>query len=490
MWILTMRSPVGEPQEVVLKPGKNSIGRHPDNDLVVTDQSASRTHAEIAFDPKANVAIIQDLGSTNGTFVNRERLAQPHRLAPGDAIRIGEHLINVDFRAKQTAGQPQGILPGTQLLTRELLLESLDRHAVLLYKVSSRLNTILDIDTALQEVASMMKVSMGADKCEVILSEELDKLPEMGFPTSIAQQAIDQRSAIIVQDAASQPDLGQSASLLRIRTAMCVPVISEGEILALIYVYKTRPLARPFDQRDLQLAVAISHQAALTIQRMHLLRMVRREQLVSKLLQRFISPQEADYFLHEYLETGKLPQLAERTLTILVADIQDSTGMAERLGPRRFGELLNRYFEELTEIVFDYGGMLNKYMGDGLMAVFGMTRQRPNPEERAVQTALNILNQLEVLNQDIPEKIQIGIGVNTGPAVAGYQGTEEHVEFTVLGDSVNVAWGLERLARPNRVLIGQTTFEALGNGFTISQLGPVELKKRTHPIGVYEVLPA
>jgi adenylate cyclase len=482
-----MRSPLGEPKEYTLKPGRNTIGRSSDNDIPVPDVSASRLHAEVYLDREKNTISIQDMNSLNGTFVNRERLSQTKQLNADDVIRIGEHVLTLSFRdeAPQPKAKPT---MGTQHLTRDLVLESLDQQAVLLYEVASRLNTVLDLDTALAEVSNLMKVSMGVDRCEVILSERFGQLAELGFPTSIARQAIEQRSAVIIHDAQSDPTIGRSAPLLRIRTAMCVPVISEEEIVALIYVYKTRPSARSFDQRDLQLAVAISHQTALTIQRMRLLQSVKRIQFVAQLLQRFLSPQEAKYILQDYLQTGQLPKLEEHILTVLVADIRDSTGMAERLGAWRFGEILGRYYQDMSDIVFKHGGIVNKFLGDGLMAVFGMTQEKTGAEEQAVNVALELLDQLEAINRDEAEHIEVGIGVNTGPAVAGYLGSEEHVEFTVLGDSVNVAWGLEGFARPNRILIGPATYHAIKDKYKTASFGPVEIKRRTKPIGAYEVL--
>ena len=147
MWILTVRSPSSEPCEYVLKTGKNTIGRKPDNDVVIADESASRLHAEIHC--HADLTVLVDLGSTNGTFVNRERLTQPHVLRPEDQIRIGQHVGSLVFRGDQTSSDLITALSGTQPLTRDLLLESVDQHAVLLYEVASRLNTILDLDTAL-----------------------------------------------------------------------------------------------------------------------------------------------------------------------------------------------------------------------------------------------------------------------------------------------------------------------------------------------------
>jgi adenylate cyclase len=487
MWILTVRSPGNEPQEYLLKAGKSTVGRKSDNDIPITDESASRLHAEILYNSEANTVVIQDLSSTNGTFVNRERLLQPRTLRVNDEIRIGQHLLSLDFR--NTQGKPADRLPGTQPLTRDLLLESLDYHAVLLSEAAERLNTILDLDSALKEVSSLMQRSMGADKCGVILVERFGELEQLGFPVSIARQALEQRSAIFIPDLSnpSDPDLAKSAMLLRLRSALCVPVVIGDEVAALIYVYKTRPLSRPFDRRDVQLAVAIGHQAALTIQRTRLLHNVRKEQQGRELLQRFLAPQEAENMLPNYLQTGKLPELSEKTLTLLFTDIRDSTGLAERLGARRFSEVLSRYYLEMSEVIFDHKGMLHQYIGDGLMTVFGMF-SKSDPEGRAVQAALAMIERLEAVNQAAGEQIEIGIGANTGPTMAGYLEIKDRIEFTVLGDAVHIAQRLERQSR-NRIFIGPDTYQAVAGRFNIQPIGSLELRGRMQSIEAYEVLP-
>jgi len=488
MWNLTIRSPSGEPRTYNFHPGNNTVGRMSGNDIVILDTSASRYHAKIVYEPSDDSVSVEDLGSTNGTFVNRDRLTVPRRLQNNDVVRIGQHLMELSYWDENNKTQKGAKPQNTQQLTRDLLLESLDQHAILLAEVASRLNTILDLDTALREVSSMIKTAMGADRCEVILADKFDKLPELGFARSIAQQAIQQRSAVVFQDAQSDSSLGNSAYLLQIHAAMCVPVISGDDLLGLIYVFKNRPRARSFDHRDLQLAIAISHQAALTIQRMQLLERVRQEELVTKLLQRFVPPQEAQRIQKEYARDGVLPSLEEYHLTVLAADICNSTSLAERLGARRFSQILAFYYQEMTQIVFQYGAMLNKYLGDGLMAVFGMPHQSSNPEERAVQTGLEILTKLEAINKSTGEDVSIGIGINTGPAMAGYLGTLEYVEFTVIGYPVNIAWGLESLARPNRIFIGYPTYQAVTNKFNFRDLGTLEIKKPNEPVHAFEVL--
>jgi len=107
---------------------------------------------------------------------------------------------------------------------------------------------------------------------------------------------------------------------------------------------------------------------------MHLLKQIEQEQRGRQLLQRFLSPQEAEYVLQDYLKSGRLPPLDEREVSILFADIMDSTGLSVRLGAKAFGEILNRYYWDLTDMIFEFGGLV-RYAGDGIMAVFGMELQ-------------------------------------------------------------------------------------------------------------------
>jgi adenylate cyclase len=487
VWLLVLRSLDGKPREYPLAPGRTTIGRRADNDIVISDLSASRLHAEILFDPDDNNLIIRDLGSTNGTFVNRERLVEPRLLAARDVIRIGEQLLTVF--APETSASTGALIPGTQMLTRDVVLESIDQHAVLMYDVARKLNTVMDVESALQEVSSMIRLSLGADRCEVILPDAFDRLREFGFPMTIARIAIERRAVVNIPDIAfEEPTLKESASLLRIRSVLCVPVIGGEEVMALIYMYKTDPSERPFDQQDVQLAVAISHQAALTLQRMQLLERVSEETRMRQMLQRFVSQSEVEFLLKNIRVSGSLPGLATQRLTVLFADIVDSTGLAERLGPMKFGEILSKYYQEMTNIVFEHNGLVDKYLGDGIMAVFGMAGNNEEQECQAVEAGLSMLDRLEKLFEAPEERISVGVGINTGEVVAGYVGSRQRVELTVLGDTVNVAAGLQTMARPNRLIIGPATQAAVVSRFNTKRIGPITVKGRTRDIQGYEVL--
>jgi diguanylate cyclase (GGDEF)-like protein len=270
MWILTVRSPSSAPIDFELKPGKITLGRKPDNDIVISDESASRLHAEIYY--QEGQAVINDVGSTNGTYVNRERIFKPHVFQSGDQIRIGECVIHVT--CQQNGGTPPLVqaLVGTRPLTRDLILESIDQNAIFLGSVSSRLTMILNLDMALQEISETIQRVLGVDKASVILADHFDQLSSLEIPFSITRRAVDLQSVVIYPDP-GVPDLGSGNGDEKkaVSVALCVPVKVEQVVVALIYAYKTDPLAKPFGMHDIQLAVAMSHQAALTIQREMLL---------------------------------------------------------------------------------------------------------------------------------------------------------------------------------------------------------------------------
>lgn len=490
MWIVTAHSYLSPPQDYVLKPGRTLVGRKADIDIPLHDAAASRLHAALHYDPELDVVTIHDLNSTNGTFVNQERLARLRQLQANDEIAIGQHLLTLTYKNGSTAAAAATTAPiSAQALCPNLMTEAVDLYTTLLYDVAVQLNKIIDLDMALHEGARLVKQALGADRCEVILHENFNHLQVLGFPPSLARLAIKKQAAILVADVQTHKTLSKSPFVAEVRSALCVPVMSGEAVVALVYIYRTRPLAPLFNQRDLHLAIAVSHQVALTIQRARLMTRIRKEQNLRHLLQRFLSPHETEMILREYEQNGHLPGLQKGYLTVLVADIQDATGLAERLGPWRFGEILSRYYHVMMEVIFERHALLNKIMGDGLLAVFGMFGQ-PAPEKRAIEVALTMLERLQRLNQETQSCIEVGIAINTGPVVAGYLGNEDCLEYTVLGQAVNVALALEPYARPNRILIGPQTYRAIAGLFEARPVGALPLKGLPQPLEAYEVLRA
>jgi adenylate cyclase len=158
--------------------------------------------------------------------------------------------------------------------------------------------------------------------------------------------------------------------------------------------------------------------------------------------------------------------------------------------PKAVNLLLNRHFSKMTDIIFDLDGTLDKYIGDSLMAVFGAPFSRDNDAERAVRAALKMKEALEAgKNADSREdKLNIRIGINTGQITAGNIGSPKRMDYTVLGDTVNVASRLETIAEPNQILIGEETYNRVKDKFKTREVGLRKLKGKTQDIRVYEVL--
>ena len=361
MWILTVRSPNNKPREFLLKPEENTIGRRKDNDIVISEEAASRQHAQIYLDTRTNSVTVRDLGSKNGTFVNRRRLGEKHdfKLNPNDVLRIGSYELELDTKEEGETDSEIETL-GFQPFSRDLLLESFDNHAVMLYEVIQKLNNVLDIDVALKEVSRLLRLTLGAEKCRVILAEDFERIEELGFPTTIARFAIEKRTSVLLpsKGAESKKLLSDSARLLKVHTALCVPVVSGEQTIALIYMYKTHSDTRNFDQRDMQLAIAVGHLAALTIERVSLMERVREEQRIRQLLQRFVAPTEVEFLLHKRVElnafaSDELVAWIEKKLEEhgVAKVVPDDENLADAyLRARRLAAVQARIDEVLTDI--------------------------------------------------------------------------------------------------------------------------------------------
>jgi class 3 adenylate cyclase len=467
MWNLIVHIPDSFPKPYSLANGKTSIGRLVTNDIVVDDAGASRHHAEIWVDEAQEKISIVDLDSTNGTFVNHERISGECPLKANDMIRIGQVIINVVLPGDEQEIK-QGAA-GTHLYTRELLLESVDQHAILLYDVARKLNFATTLGMVVDELTILTRHSMGVQTCKIIMKNRFGELDGSGGFT-LALRAIQNRSAEVSP------------------TEMYVPILSDNEVLALMYLKKERPGTRAFTRNHLQIAIAISHQASLTIQRMNLLEKVRKEEQIRQLFTRFVSPSEVKLLLKNYLETGELPPLHEEKVTVMFADIAESIGMGEKMGVKRFADVLNQFYNDSADVIFKYNGML-KYLGDGVMAIFVEVPGEPAPEVRAILSGRELLGRIKttghlVLNQ----RVILGVSINTGVAMVGYIGTRERAEFNAIGDVVNVVFRMQQYARPNRIVVGPATVAAIVDKYPTQRIGAVSLRGRENTVQVYEVL--
>lgn len=205
--------------------------------------------------------------------------------------------------------------------------------------------------------------------------------------------------------------------------------------------------------------------------------------------QRFVSSQVAEKVLgaKDIVLTGE-----RRRASILFADIRGFTSMSERLAPEEIVSMLNEYFTVMVDIIITHEGNLDKFIGDAMMAIFGAPLRHPDDPLRAVRTAVDMQRALLELNEERDrrgaEAIYIGIGIATGDVVAGNIGSEKRMEYSVIGDEVNLAARIQSKSGKQKILICPETFKAVQGEMKTIPLEPVMLKGKSHPVQIYEVV--
>jgi len=183
-----------------------------------------------------------------------------------------------------------------------------------------------------------------------------------------------------------------------------------------------------------------------------------------------------------------------REMTVLFSDIRGFTSVSERGQPEEIVQTLNEYFTKMVDLVFEHRGTLDKFVGDMVMALYGAPLEDPDHADHAAETALKMIVELRKLNegwraQGRPE-LDIGIGINTGPMIAGNIGSEAIMSYTVIGDAVNLGSRLESLNKNygTRIIISEGTREQLKKPYVFKPLGDVVVKGKTKPVAIFELL--
>jgi adenylate cyclase len=219
-------------------------------------------------------------------------------------------------------------------------------------------------------------------------------------------------------------------------------------------------------------------------------RSLREKEMIKHAFTRYVAREVVEEILKDpehLVLTGE-----RREATVLFCDIRGFTPMSERLSPEDVVSLLNEFYTLMIETTFKHDGTLDKFLGDAVMAVFGAPIAHPDHATRAVRTAIAMQQGVTALNEtrirDGKERIQVGIGVAVGEVVAGTVGSGERMEYTVIGDSVNLASRLESNAKPGRILISGRTYEMVRHLVEVVPLGPIKVKGKEEQVEVYELV--
>jgi len=214
------------------------------------------------------------------------------------------------------------------------------------------------------------------------------------------------------------------------------------------------------------------------------------KELIKDAFSRYVSRQVADIILNDPDKYVSTLRGERKEITILFADIRGFTTISERNAPEEVVALLNDYLSEMTDVIFSYSGTLDKFLGDGLMAVLGAPLAMENSTLAAVKAALDMRTRLEEFNavREVAgrEAIRIGIGINFGDAVVGNVGSRERMDYTVIGDAVNTAQRIQSYSQEGQIILTESAYEEVRGKVNATPLGEYRLKGKALSVSIFE----
>jgi class 3 adenylate cyclase len=242
---------------------------------------------------------------------------------------------------------------------------------------------------------------------------------------------------------------------------------------------------------DRELLATLASQGALTIENARLIEGMKKEESVRTNLARYLSPQIVEQVINEDLEVNLGGDRKE--VTVLFSDVREFTRITATRPAEQLVNILNEYFTQMGEIIFENQGSLDKYVGDAIVAVFGSLIDLEDPTQNALRAAVQMMEFMPQLNRRWSDKfdgfsMDIGIGISTGEVFLGNIGSPERMEFTVLGETVNVASRLSQLAKAGQILIPGYAGKLIEPDIKLKELPPSVLKGILEQVQVFEVI--
>jgi adenylate cyclase len=478
-------------QEILpISEAETFIGRNdPASDLVnqvnLPDSTVSRRHAKIVLDN--HIFYIEDLQSVNRTMVNGKEVKKA-KLVPGDKISIGRNTILFESEGTRTINPADFMIPEPHIDPRR----TIDSNYYILQQLSKLLITKVNVKDFLQAVIDMVLEGTKAKKGVLILTDSTGKPKQVVasggqvfFSEDVVQQVMAQKKSILVGH-----DFEASGTMIQrgIYSAICAPLLKEPQLMGVIYLEDSLP--GKFGEEELIVLTLFANQLATGIENANLNENLLKEIKIRSNLERFLSPQVVDLVTKDCLDKDDIFLKTDRVVaTILFSDIQGFTLLSERLDPQEVMGLLNQHFSLMTEVIFAYQGTLDKYVGDGLVAIFGAPLPHADHAARAIQAGLEMQRRHQDYLNTLPldKRFNIRIGINTGEVVAGYMGAPKRMEYTVLGETVIVAQRLQALADPGTVYMGKSTHEAVKQNFPAEFVARMPTPKGEKEIEIYRL---
>lgn len=501
-----------------------TLGRHSTCDVVLRAPGVSRKHCHLVH---ANGRYyIEDLESRNGTYINGQPVRK-NELNDKDLINLSSYIIRFVSPVQETRRKESVVfdddaasrkydksmsMDAVEDLTggskgaaaTKAEFKSLDDAITTVTALRKRLDNLYQVTHALssttdeellfnQVLDCLLTVFPQADRALLILGNDIDSIevrvvkhrrPDAGkkqsvrVSRSVILDVLTRKQALLIGDMSQDEQFGAAVSIIaqNISSIMCAPLISQGEHYGILQIENTN-LMNPFTTKDLNDLVGVSKQAALFLRNAKLGRDFLAEANRTAQLQRFFSPAVAKEVMNNKLKLGG----EMRKGCTMFSDIVGFTTRSEKLSAEEVIKQLNQYYGVMNGIILGEKGTIDKFGGDAIMAVWGAPVAVENDASHAISCTLQMQNAIVRFNQELvaqgSDPIAMGIGLHAGEFVAGNIGSKDRMEYTVIGDDVNIAARVETKTLGGMVMGSQALVDKIGGNNVFGlRFNPISLK--------------
>ena len=373
----------------------------------------------------------------------------------------------------------------------------------LLYELARDLSSSLELDVVLEKVMdrviTLMKAARGfivlVDPANGTLSVRMssgeadpEKTRQFLGSRTVIEQVVRTGQAVVATDASLDDRFKgqQSVILQNLRSIIAVPLVTKGKVIGAVYV--DNPFrAAIFEEKDKEFLQAIADLAAIAIDNA---RQYQQSEYLRRLFELHVNKQVTDYVLARSDRTAPFLPGERRHVTMLNSDIAGFSMLAQRMAAEELVRFLNDYFSRMIRVILAHGGNIDKFQGDGMLVAFGAPNPLDDHAERALNAAQAMVREIDRFNRELVASgrpaIAVGMGLDSGEVVAGHVGSDDRMEFTLIGVPVNNSAYLAKV-RPARVLLSETTRALVSNGFQVAEFEPMLLKGAQRPQPIYQL---
>jgi adenylate cyclase len=493
-----------------LTPGETTVGRSPSSDFQIDHASVSRLHAR--FEVVGEHCRVTDCGSHNGTYVNGELVTRYVDLKDGDVVTLGKVAVRLSSSVENLLSlsdehEPRELdttLVRSVDVTREHrpsevdaaqllgVMSELARSLIRGSSVAGIMERVVEIAftaTTAERAFLMLRDLTGASLIpQVVRNRDGTQPPATTVSRTLVRRVVDERVAILGHDAQADFRLQSADSVhaAATRSFLCAPIWDHSDVIGIVYLDSRHKNA--FSATQLEFLSVLSNYTAIAIAQAHLSARVLEETRQRERLQRYHSPAVVERILQQRDE-GHFLVTQEQEVTIIFADIVGFTPMSEGMTPVEVTRVLNRYLSSMCDVILEHDGTIDKFIGDAILAVFGVPLQQQDHARRAARAALGMRSALRELNAEHTEvPLEMRIAMNSGTVTAGDIGSKSRREYTVLGDTVNTCARLQtEVCQPGQIVLSRATYDLVGDSMEVAKIGFFKLKGKQQDTEVFEL---